>query len=218
MAVKLGLPLPHVCIFDLDGTLVNSLPDIAEALNECLELLGLDPRPVDDYRYLVGEGVPMLCRRVLGQSHPHLVARLTELARAAYRARPLRYTKPYRGVSQLIARLRAARVRLGVLSNKPHDMTVRMVRTFWPNGQFAAIQGYVDDDRRKPNPHYLLRMCESLGVQPAQTWLIGDTPTDVQTAARAGAVFVGVTWGFRTRQDLEAAGAQVIADHPDDIA
>lgn len=207
---------PRACIFDLDGTLVDSLPDIAEALNECLELLGLEARPVDQYRYMVGEGVPMLCQRALGETHPHMAARLTELARARYRVRPLRYTKPYPGVSEMLHRLRTQGVKCAVLSNKPHELTVRVVRTFWPD-EFDCIQGYVEDDRRKPNPFYLLRICEHLGVRPADTWVVGDTPTDVWTAARGGAVSVGITWGFRTRADLEAAGADRIIDRPEEL-
>jgi phosphoglycolate phosphatase len=216
MAVPLRVP--KACIFDLDGTLVDSLPDIAEALNECLELLGLEQRPIEQYRYLVGEGVPTLCRRALGETHPHLVARLTELARPRYGARPLRYTRPYPGVPQLIERLRARNIKLAVLSNKPHDLTIRVVGAFWPDDEFECIQGYVDEAQRKPDPFYVLRLCEQLAVSPGETWLIGDTPTDVATAARAGAVCVGVTWGFRTRADLDAAGARYIVDHPEEIA
>ena len=207
---------PRACIFDLDGTLVDSLPDIAEALNECLELLGLEARSVDQYRYMVGEGVPILCRRVLGETHPHMIARLTELARASYRVRPLRYTKPYPGVSEMLHRLRTQGVKSAVLSNKPHELTVRVVRAFWPD-EFDCIQGYIEDDRRKPDPFYLLRICEHLGVRPADTWVVGDTPTDVRTAARGGAVSVGITWGFRTRADLEAAGADRIIDRPEEL-
>ncbi len=212
------LELPRALIFDLDGTLVNSLRDIAEALNECLELLGLEPHPLDDYRYMVGEGVPTLCQRAIGAHHGHLVGRLTELARARYRARPLRYTRPYPRVEAMVARLRDRGLRLGVLSNKPHEMTTRIVRTFWPDHQFAAIQGYVEEGFRKPSPHYALRLCDTLGIPPAQTWIVGDTPTDVETARRAGMPSLGVTWGFRTRADLEAAGADRIIDSPDELA
>lgn len=207
----------RLCIFDLDGTLIDSLPDIAEACNECLELLGLPPRPVDAYRYMVGEGIPMLCRRALGDTYPLLVERLAELARARYRVRPLHHTRPYPGVSELIGRLRAGGAKLAVLSNKPHDMTVRIVRAFWPADHFDYIQGYVEEDLRKPDPHYVFRICEHLGVPPTDTCVVGDTPTDVETAARSGAVFVGVTWGFRTRADLEAAGAAYIVDRPDEL-
>jgi phosphoglycolate phosphatase len=208
---------PSGCIFDLDGTLVDSLRDIAESVNECLALLGLPPRPVQEYRYLVGEGIPTLARRILGNSHPLLVPRLAELARARYRTRPLRHTRPYPGVSALVEQLSTAGLPLGVLSNKPHELTLRVVRAFWPDS-FDAIQGYVEEDLRKPNPAYALRLCEQLETPPPETWLIGDTPTDIETARRAGAVSVGVTWGFRTRADLEAAGANCIMGNPQELA
>ncbi len=207
---------PRACIFDLDGTLVDSLLDIAEAVNECLELLGRAPRPVADYRYLVGEGIPTLAQRILGATHPVLVARLTELARARYRVRPLVHTRPYAGLRELTEGLHTAGLRLGVLSNKPHEMTVRVVRAFWPD-RFQAIQGYLEEDLRKPNPYYLLQICQQLQVSPADAWLIGDTPTDVETARRAGCVSIGVTWGFRTRAELEAAGADHIVDRPEEL-
>jgi phosphoglycolate phosphatase len=208
---------PAMCIFDLDGTLIDSLQDIAESVNDCLALLGLPPRAVADYRYLVGEGIPTLAQRAIGRAQPLLVARLTELARARYRVRPLRHTQPYPGICELIQRLRDAGVPLAVLSNKPHEMTLRIVRSFWP-GSFDAIQGYVEEDLRKPNPFYALRICEQLHVRPAETWVIGDTPTDVETARRAGAIALGVTWGFRTRADLEAAGADCIISEPLELA
>lgn len=212
------LPPPKACIFDLDGTLVDSLRDIAESLNACLELLGLPTHPVDRYRYMVGEGVPKLCERAIGATHPHLVPRLIELARPRYRVRLLHYTKPYAGLEELIRRLKMRNVKLGVLSNKPHDMTVRIVQTFWPGTVFDEVFGYREEEYRKPHPRYALRLCEAFSVSPAETWMVGDTPTDVETAKRAGMVSVGVTWGFRPRADLETAGADWIVDAPEEIS
>lgn len=212
------LPVPQACVFDLDGTLVDSLVDVAESLNHCLELLGLPPRSLQECRYMVGEGVPRLCQRAVGASFPHLVDRLADLVRAHYRTRMTRHTRPYSGVPQLIERLRGHGVRaLGVLSNKPHEMTVRVVDAFWPRGTFDRVQGFVDERHRKPSPHYLFQMCDAFAVAIRHTWMIGDTPTDVETARVAGAVAIGVTWGFRTRADLAAAGAHRIVDHPDDL-
>lgn len=212
------LPKCRLCVLDLDGTLVNSLRDIAESLNHCLDLLGLPQHPVERYRYMVGEGIPTLCRRAIGDRRPLLVDRLAELARAVYRTRVTQHTRPYPGVPELVERLRAGGVHLGVLSNKPHDLTERIVRTFWPDGVFDAVYGYISEEHRKPSPHYLRRICAAVDVAPAETWLVGDTPTDVATARAAGAISIGVTWGFRTRADLAAAGADRIVDRPDEIA
>ncbi|MCK4343006.1 MAG: HAD family hydrolase [Phycisphaerae bacterium] len=211
------LPKPRACIFDLDGTLVDSLQDIAESLNHCLELLGLPTYPVTRYRHMAGEGVPKLCQRAVGETHPHLVQRLAELARPLYRTRATRHTRPYPGVSELVERLRAARIRLGVLSNKPHDLTVRIVRTFWSDNTFQVVYGYLEEQRRKPSPYYLRRICERLAVAPAETWMVGDTPTDLETAHAAGAVAIGAAWGFRPRADLVAARARWVVDYPEEL-
>ena len=208
---------PRACIFDLDGTLVDSLRDIGESLNEGLELLGLAPRPLAECRYLVGDGMPMLCQRAIGPENPHLVPRLLEIVRARYRTRPLRHTRPYPGLPELVTRLRDRQIPLAVLSNKPHDMTTRMIRALWPAAEFSVVFGSIEEHLRKPDPTYARRIADQLGVAPADTWLIGDTPTDAATAARAGMPFIGVTWGFRTRSDLLNAGANHLVDHPDEI-
>lgn len=212
-----ALPTPKLCIFDLDGTLVDSLADIASAVNACLELLGLPPRPQPDFRYLVGEGVPRLCERALGASHPHLVGRLSELTRAFYRTRIVEQTRPYAGVSELVARLRRAGVALAVLSNKPHELTVRVVDAFWPSGTFAHVQGYVREEHRKPHPFHVCEICAKLGVTPGDTWVVGDTSADVQAARAAGAVAIGVSWGYRPIAELQEAGAARIVDAPEEL-
>lgn len=210
-------PKPAAVVFDLDGTLVDSLQDIAEAMNECLQVFGIQPRPVPDYRYMVGEGVPMLCRRAIGAAHPELLDPLVELVRKRYRERPLRHTRPYAGVSELVRRMRSAAIPLAVLSNKPDEMTRFVVQEFWPNGEFSVVRGYVEEHLRKPDPTELVRICGMLGADPRDVWMIGDTPTDVETAARAGVQCVAVTWGFRTREDLLAAGATRIVDRPEQV-
>ncbi len=143
-----------------------------------------------------------------------MVTRLTELARAFYRVRPLKYTKPFPEIDGVIDRLRNHGIKLAVLSNKPHELTVRVVNQFWTDNIFEAVYGFFDEERRKPSPHFALKICEELEVSPGDTWLVGDTPTDVETAIRAGATAAGVTWGFRSRDDLTAAGAHVIVDTP----
>ncbi|MGE0481754.1 MAG: HAD family hydrolase [Phycisphaerae bacterium] len=204
-------------MFDLDGTLVDSLRDIAESVNDSLELLGLPPRPIDDYRFLVGEGIPKLCDRAVPASHADLAARLAELTRARYRVRPLRHTRPYPGVPDLVERLAGAGVRLAVLSNKPQDMTTYIVAKLWPSDPFERVVGYSEEQLRKPDPTCLLRICQQLDAPPAHAWLVGDTAIDVDTAKRAGVVSIGVTWGFRPRRELEEAGADHIVDKPAEI-
>jgi phosphoglycolate phosphatase len=212
------LPTPRLCVFDLDGTLVDSLRDVADSLNEGLVQLAQPTRTLDECRYLVGEGVPALCRRALGEANTQLVDRLADLVRSIYRTRVLNHTRPYAGIDTLLASLQRRGIALAVLSNKPHEMTQRVVRAFWPAGVFAAVYGYIEEEYRKPSPVYLLRICAELSVRPEDTWVIGDTPTDVETARAAGATSIGVTWGFRPRADLAAAGANVIVDTPEELA
>lgn len=208
---------PKLVILDLDGTLVDSLRDIGDSVNECLELLGLSAFPIDRYRYMVGEGVPTLCQRALNGSHPHYLNRLIELTRTRYRTRILKHTQPYPGVPELVSRLSRVGCAMAVLSNKPHSMTVRITRQFWNESTFMRIQGYVREEHRKPSPYHVLETCSALGIAPADTCLVGDTPTDVETARNAGARVIAVTWGFRTRADLEAARAEIIVDSPQQV-
>lgn len=212
-----AIPPPKLCVFDLDGTLVNSLRDVAESVNHCLDMLGLPQHPIDSYRYMVGEGVPALCRRAIGETYPHYLNRLIEIARPCYRVRALLHTQPYDGIRDLVNAIHSGGIRLAVLSNKPHDMTERIVRRFWPNGEFEFIQGYFEERLRKPDPQCLLRICASAQTSPEETCFVGDTPTDVLTASNAGTDCVAVTWGFRTRDDLLAAGAKRLVSTPREL-
>lgn len=210
-------PTPRGILFDLDGTLVDSLVDIANACNHCLELLGIAPRPINDYRHLVGEGIPRLCQRAIGDSHPRLLGRLEELMRARYRAFPQVETRPYPGIEALVAALRDRHIPLGVLSNKPHELTAPMTASFWGDGVFAFVQGYDGENRRKPDPHHLLRFAELIGCRAKEVWLVGDTGVDIETAANAAANGIAVTWGFRPREELVDAGAKWLIDTPADL-
>ncbi len=208
------MPALDLCVFDLDGTLVDTLRDIGESLNDCLEILGLRTHPIDDYRYMVGEGMPNLCRKAIDPNYPWLLERLTDLARARYRTRPLRHSRPYPRIDESIRAAAAHAGRLAVLSNKPHDMTLRVVQHFWPDPRFDCIRGYTGEVQRKPDPAALLQICHTLGAQPQRTCLIGDTPVDILTARNAGTHAIAVTWGFRTRADLQQAGCTSLIDEP----
>jgi len=213
-----ALPVaPRLCVFDLDGTLVDSLQDIGETANECLELLGIPTHPVSTYRYMVGEGFVSLCERALAGRHPELHDRMIELARARYRTRALRHTRPYAGVPGLVHAVLQAGMRAAVLSNKPHDMTARIVEHYWGDGEFGIVLGHRPPTPRKPDPTSLLAICAQLGAAPGETVLVGDTPTDVHTARAAEAQCIAVTWGFRTRADLVEAGAEHIVDTPAEV-
>ncbi|MCA9242974.1 MAG: HAD-IA family hydrolase [Phycisphaerales bacterium] len=208
---------PALCVFDLDGTLIDSLRDIANAVNASLALFGRTPWPLEAVQTMVGEGVPVLCRRAMPDAPESDVQRLIELTRGRYRAFAMEHTRPYLGIKEMVQRLAATGAKLGVLTNKPHGISCRIVRALWPNGEFAQVEGYVREAARKPNAGTLLRMAETAGVSIGETVLIGDTPTDVKTAANAGSRVLAVTWGFRGRAELEAAGAREFVDRPEEI-
>ncbi len=201
-------------IFDLDGTLVDSLGDIASAMNEVLERHGFPTHPLAAYRRFVGDGMERLVRRALPPVDEAVVERVLRDMRATYARHALRTTRPYPGVPELLDRLSAAGVGLAVLSNKPHEPAVAMVRALLPRWPFAAVQGAVPGRPRKPDPAGALDLVRRLGVAPEGCLLVGDTPTDMATARAAGMVPVGVLWGFRPESELRRAGARFLIRRP----
>jgi phosphoglycolate phosphatase len=203
-------------LFDLDGTLVDSLADIGHALNDVLAAAGHPTHALAAYRGFVGEGAEVLVRRAL----PPALAGDDAAVRATldgykqrYAARLLETTRPYPGVLEVVAALRARGVALGVLSNKPDEPTRRLCAALFPAGTFAAVQGQLAGVPRKPDPSAALALADRLGVAPRDVAFVGDTGVDMATARRAGMRAVGVAWGFRP-DELRAAGADAVVDTP----
>lgn len=209
--------LPSAALFDLDGTLVDSLRDIAESMNKVLANRGHREHSLDAYRDFIGDGVALLARRALppeARDHRTVEDCVSEMRRI-YGGRWDRHSRPFPGISQALARLSGEGVAIAVLSNKPHDLTVPLVAALFPDTSFAAVVGARTGVPRKPDPTSALAIAHEIGVAPADTAYIGDTATDMQTAAAAQMAAVGVAWGFRDREELEQAGAQSIAASPD---
>ncbi len=203
-------------LFDLDGTLLDTLLDLALAVNEVLERAGHPTRPVDAYRHLVGDGIRELVRRALpaGARGPDEVeTRLAEM-RAAYGRRWRDHTRPYEGATSALAQLRGRGLRLAVLSNKPDDFTHLCVETFLPGTGFEAVVGARADRPLKPDPAAATEIARGLGVPPGRVLYVGDTSTDMRTAVSAGMVPVGALWGFRDAGELLASGARHLVDRP----
>ncbi|HEU4535945.1 MAG TPA: HAD family hydrolase, partial [Polyangiaceae bacterium] len=203
-------------LFDLDGTLIDSLVDIAEAMNDALAEAGWPTHPLAVYRDSVGEGVDALARRVAPPEAAADDARRSALAaryQAFYAGRSTRATRPYPGVPELIAALRGRGVPLAVLSNKPDAATRHLVDAFFAPGSFAAVRGQRPGVPRKPDPSAALALAAELGVPPAEVAFVGDTAVDMRTARAAGMVAVGVSWGFRPGE-LREAGAEQVVDEP----
>lgn len=201
-------------LFDLDGTLLDSLGDIAGALNHTLAHFGLPQHEVDAYRAFVGEGVEQLVDRALGEHAAAHRAQVLPAYRAYYREHLAVHTRPYLGIPELLAALVTRRVPLCVLSNKPDDATRTLVEHFFPTTPFVLVAGHKPDVPRKPDPTAALAMAAHLGLPPQACAFVGDSNIDMQTAAAAGMLAVGVSWGFRGRAELEGHGAAAVIDEP----
>lgn len=203
-------------MFDLDGTLTNTLEDIAFAMNRALRIHGLPEHPVEKYRYLVGSGARMLAKRAVGE-RDDVLENVLQTYQAYYQEHNLDRTAPYDGVTEMLQALQARGVKLCVFSNKPHADTCRVVEHFFPGIDFAAVRGQMEGVPVKPDPAGALAMAEALGVAPADFLYLGDTDVDMICARNAGMHPVGVTWGFRDEEELRSAGAERLIHHPMDL-
>jgi len=204
-------------LFDLDGTLVDSLADLANATNWALAQVGCPAHPVPSYRTRVGDGARELCARALPPDKQDLVDEVLKLMRQHYDAHCFDLSKPYPGIPELISVLAERRFRLAVLSNKPDDFTKRMVAHYFAPPPFAAVRGQIPDVPLKPDPTAALQIAHQLGIPPAQWLYLGDTNTDMRTAHAAGMEPVGVLWGFRDREELVESGAAHIITTPREV-
>jgi phosphoglycolate phosphatase len=203
-------------LFDLDGTLLDTLADIARAANAALRRLGFPPHPVENYRYLVGDGAGCLARRVLGEAgnDEAMVERCRLAIAEEYQTRWSQNTRAYPGIPELLSELGARGVPMAVLSNKPHDATTAVVDYFFPGKPFRIVRGAQPGIPIKPDPTAALRIAQELGIEPGRFIYLGDTDTDMRTAVAAGMFPTGALWGFRTAEELTAAGARTLLKTP----
>lgn len=210
--------LIQAVLFDLDGTLANTLVSIASFANEALADCGLPAIETDAYRYLVGNGRDTLIRRMLhtlGQPEDgDLFDRVGAAYDAAYAAEPLRLVTAYPHIPQLLEGLKDRGIPCAVLSNKPDDMTHAVVGGLFARDTFAVVRGQRDGVPKKPAPDAVFSILNTLGVEPAHCLYVGDTKVDMQTGKNAGAVTAGVLWGFRDEDELRANGADHIVGDP----
>lgn len=200
-------------IFDLDGTLLNTLEDLADAGNATLAATGYPVHPVESYKQFVGDGVATLVRRALPPVDEAEFERVLAHMRGEYEARLQGKTRPYPGVPELLNALKERGVPACVLSNKPDKFCQLTVKDFFGEYPFAAVLGESERYPRKPDPAGAIGIATMLGVDPRDFLFVGDSPMDVQCALGAGMTPVGVTWGFRERATLEEAGGRLFIDH-----
>ncbi len=212
--------MKKACIFDLDGTLTDSLRSIAYFVNTEIAKYGMPDVPAEDFKLYAGNGARMLIRRVLarnGRLDETLEDTILQNYNAAYDADPLHLCTVYDGMFSLLKKLREKDVSVNVLSNKPHPTAEKVVKVLFGEQTFSYIFGARENIPLKPDPYGVFEILNLLGLEQSEALYIGDTATDVQTGKAAGLFTVGVLWGFRTKDELEKAGADAVAAHPEEI-
>jgi phosphoglycolate phosphatase len=203
-------------LFDLDGTLLDTLDDLAGAANQVLEKRGLPVHPREAYKYFVGDGLQVLLERIVPakERDPALLNELAQDFRQVYGQTWQVHSRPYPEIDSMLAILAGTGLRLAVLSNKPHDFTLLCVNNLLPEHSFDLVLGQREGVAKKPDPAGALEVAHSLSLAPEQFLYLGDTAVDMETAKRAGMCAVGVLWGFRDEVELRDAGAEHILHTP----
>ncbi len=206
-------------IFDLDGTLLDTISDIADSVNAALRSNGYNEFTEYEYKYFVGKGIDELIRTIIkeGGIGDEEFTKLKNGYIEEYAKRHSAKTKPYEGILELLAELKANGIKTCILSNKPHFQTEEVVDKYFSQSEFDIVFGKLPEYEIKPNPESAEKIIELLGMRKEDILYVGDTNTDIQTAINAGLDSVGVLWGFRTEGELVEAGADYIARDPEDI-
>lgn len=209
--------MKHAVIFDLDGTLLNTLGDLRAATNHALEVRGLPPHSMEEIRQFIGNGIRLLICRAMPEGTPEaeIDAALDDF-KAYYAAHIHDRTVPYDGIPQLLTALRKRGIKVAVLSNKIDSASQQLIEYFFPEKTDVVFGEHVGVPR-KPDPTSCRMVMQQIGVQPEQVLYVGDSGTDMQTAKNAGLYAVGVTWGFRSKEVLLKYGADVLVHRPEQI-
>jgi phosphoglycolate phosphatase len=206
-------------IFDLDGTLLDTLKDLADSVNSALSYLGLPEHSLEAYRYFVGDGREALAIRALPENRrdtttvDKIITRINE----EYTRRWTINTRPYPGITDLLDELTGSNIRMAILTNKPHDFTELMVSRLLPQWQFEPIVGTMPALPKKPDPAAALRIAQQLNIEPAEFLFLGDSDVDMKTASAADMYPIGALWGFRTAEELLASGARALIQKPAEL-
>ena len=208
-----------LAIFDLDGTLLDTIGDLAASCDAVMQMNGLPQHTTDEYRQMVGRGILRLVEAAIPEPlrSPEYVEKVRQDFVAYYLEHIDHYTRPYNGIPELVDALAERGVKVAVASNKFQAGTERLIRSFFPDVEFVAVLGQRVGVSLKPDPQIDLEIIDAAGVEPSETLHIGDSGVDMQTAKAAGVRAVGVTWGFRSRDELVESGADVIVDSPKQI-
>ena len=204
-------------IFDLDGTLIDSLADLADSANEMLAGFGFPRHDLDKYRYFVGNGSRKLIERCLPAEKAADSAFVDEALakyKRCYDKNLTHKTVCYEGIMDMLTALQAKHIPLGICTNKHQSAADIIVDKLFPKDMFVSVIGDCKDMPRKPDPKKVLLIAAKMGVKPAEVAYFGDTSVDMDTANNAGMLPIGVTWGFRPQEELVAHGAKILLDTP----
>ncbi|MBQ4129078.1 MAG: HAD-IA family hydrolase [Ruminococcus sp.] len=205
-------------VFDLDGTLANTLSDLASAVNKALISENLPTHRVEAYNHFVGNGIDNLIKQVVGKNCDEQTCKRVKAFFDAYYLEHLcDHTTAYDGMAKLLEQLDTLKVITAVHSNKPHTFVPEILQTLYPQHKFAIAWGKQNHYERKPSAQALNAMMQKLGVEKDQTLYVGDSDVDVFTAHNAGVKVCGVSWGFRGKAELTNAGADFIADTAEEL-
>lgn len=203
-------------VFDLDGTLLDTLADIAAACDGALAEFGYPGRTLAEYKKMVGNGFEKLTERAIG-SRPANFREIVARARELYREGMTLKTEPYSGMTETLRALSEAGVRLAVLSNKPDDLSRTLIARYFPDIPFRKVVGAIDGVPLKPDPASLFDMMRGMTLDPGDVGYCGDSDVDMKTAKAAGVAALGAGWGFRGPEELRAAGASAIFTKPAEL-
>lgn len=206
-------------LFDLDGTLLNTLEDITRAVDDVLKKYHFPTHDLAGYRSFISDGIVMLITRSLpeGNRDESTVKACVEEFQKAYSRRWNQTTMPYDGTIETLEKLVARHLKLSVLSNKTHNLTKKCVEEFFPNIPFDVVLGISDDIPPKPDPKGAIHIADKLNLHSSQILFVGDSAADMKVATAAGMFPVGVLWGFKTVEELKRSGAKALIGHPEEI-
>lgn len=206
-------------IFDLDGTLLNTIDDLAQSVNFVLEKYNYPTHGVEQYKHFVGDGITKLIERAMPESQrtAEFISKLQADFVEYYAQHNKDYTKPYDGIVELLDKLKDRGITLSVASNKHHQATVALIDHYFGCDRFSVVYGKREGIRPKPDPTIVFDIVRKCGVSIAEVIYVGDSDTDMQTAQNASVLSVGAAWGFRTQKELEEHGAKYVIDTPKEL-
>jgi len=205
-------------IFDLDGTLIDSLEDLANSVNQTLSEFGFDTHKINAYKYFIGDGVKVLLQRATNNNlDEQTIEKLHKRFKVIYKKEIDSKTKVYDGIYELFEKLEKENYPKAILSNKPHNFTLDYIKKFFGDYSFINISGQKDSIPKKPDPKAALLIADEFKKDVKDIYFVGDTKIDIQTAKNAGMIAIGVLWGFRDEKELRENGADFIVSNTNEL-